>query len=58
MTPLEWKFKGVEGSNRKNHPWKGYGYFLESHINTDDVTKGRKDVDPHGRLQAVLGRMG
>ena len=55
MTPLEWKFKGVEGSNRKNHPWKGYGYFLESHINTDDVTKGRKDVDPHGRLQVVQG---
>ena len=22
------------------------------------VTKGRKDVDPHGRLQAVQGRMG
>ena len=19
------------GSNRKNHPWEGYGYFLESH---------------------------
>ena len=25
---------------------------------TDDVTKGRKDVDSHGRLQAVQGRMG
>ena len=24
--------EGVEGSNRKNHPWEGYGYFLESHI--------------------------
>ena len=24
----------------------------------DDVTKGRKDLDPHGRLQAVQGRMG
>ena len=22
----------MEGSNRKNHPWEGYGYFLESHI--------------------------
>ena len=27
-------------------------------VKTDDVTKGRKDVDPHGRLQAVQGRMG
>ena len=25
---------------------------------TDDVTKGRKDVDPHGRLQGVQGRNG
>ena len=25
---------------------------------TDDVTKGRKDVDPHRQLQAVQGRMG
>ena len=24
-------------------------------VKTDDVTKGRKDVDPHGRLQAVQG---
>ena len=23
-----------------------------------DVTKGRKDQDPHGRLRAVQGRMG
>ena len=27
-------------------------------VKTDDVTKGRKDVDPHGRLRAVQGRMG
>ena len=27
-------------------------------LKTDDVTKGRKDVDPHGRLRAVQGRMG
>ena len=27
-------------------------------IKTDDVTKGRKDVDPHGRLRGVQGRMG
>ena len=27
-------------------------------VKTDDVTKGRKDLDPHGRLQAVQGRMG
>ena len=27
-------------------------------VKTDDVIKGRKDVDPHGRLQAVQGRMG
>ena len=25
---------------------------------TDDVTMGRKDLDPHGRLRAVQGRMG
>ena len=29
---------------------------LESAIvKTDDVTSGRMDVDPHGRLQAVQG---
>ena len=27
-------------------------------VKTDDVTKGRKDVDPHGRLEAFQGRMG
>ena len=27
-------------------------------VKTDDVTKGRKDVDPHGRLRAVQGRIG
>ena len=28
-------------------------------IKTDDVTSGgRKDVNPHGRLQAAQGRMG
>ena len=27
-------------------------------VKTDDVTKGRKDVDVHRRLQAVQGRMG
>ena len=27
-------------------------------IKTDDVTNGRKDLDWHGRLQAVQGRMG
>ena len=27
-------------------------------VKTDHVTKGRKDVDPHGQLQAVQGRMG
>ena len=24
-------------------------------VKTDDVTKGRKDANPHGRLQAVQG---
>ena len=24
------------GSNRKNHPWGGYGYFLEPHIEKED----------------------
>ena len=38
MTPLERKFPGGGGSNRKNHPWGGYGYFLELHnINTVSV---------------------
>ena len=27
-------------------------------VKTDDVTMGRKDLDPHGRLRAVQGRMG
>ena len=27
-------------------------------VKTDDVTKGRKDVDVHRQLQAVQGRMG
>ena len=27
-------------------------------VKTDEVTKGRKDVDPHGRLRALQGRMG
>ena len=32
---------------------------LESAIvKTDDVTGGRMDVDSHGRLRAVQGRMG
>ena len=35
MTPLERKFRGGGGGgpNRKNHPWEGYEYFLESHNN-------------------------
>ena len=24
--------RGVEGFKLKNHPWGGFGYFLESHI--------------------------
>ena len=31
---------------------------LVKKVKTDDVTKGRKDLDPHGRLRAVQGRMG
>ena len=33
MTPLEQKFQGgwSGGSNQKDNPWVGYGYFLESH---------------------------
>ena len=32
---------------------------LESSIvKTDDVTNGRRDVDPHGRLRAVQGANG
>ena len=27
-------------------------------VKTDDVTKGRKDLDLHGRLRVVQGRMG
>ena len=35
--------------SRQSCPWP---------LKTDDVIKGRKDADPHGRLQAVQGRMG
>ena len=31
---------------------------LVKKVKTDDVTKGRKDLDPHGQLRAVQGRMG
>ena len=31
---------------------------LADKVVLDDVTKGRKDVDPHGRLRAVQARMG
>ena len=27
-------------------------------VKPDDVTKGRKDLDAHGRLRAVQGQMG
>ena len=27
-------------------------------VKTDDVTKGRKDLDPHGRLRPVTGGSG
>ena len=27
-------------------------------VKTDDVTKGRKDLDPQRQLRAVQGRMG
>ena len=39
MTPLERKFQEGGGSNRKNHPWGGYGYFLEPHIDTKVCAK-------------------
>ena len=29
--PLEGKIQGGGGSNWKNPPWGGYGYFLEPH---------------------------
>ena len=32
--------------------------WLSLTVKTDDVTKGRKDVDPHRWLWAVQGRMG
>ena len=34
---------------RQSCPWP---------LKTDDITKGKKDADPHGGLQAVQGRMG
>ena len=41
MTPLEQTFRGGGGgSNQKNHPWEGYGYFLESHIR-EGIKDGR-----------------
>ena len=31
-----WKFLGGGGGSKvKNHPWGGYGYFLEPHIYLD-----------------------
>ena len=32
--------------------------FCGMDVKTDDVTKGRRDLDRHGRLRAVQGRMG
>ena len=32
--------------------------FLSLAIKTDNFTGGKKDVDPHGRLQTAQGRMG
>ena len=34
IDPLEWKFQGGGGFKLNDHPWGGYGYFLESHIRT------------------------
>ena len=31
---------------------------LADEVVTDDVTSGKRDVDPHGRLRAAQGRMG
>ena len=31
---------------------------LSLNVKTDDVTKGRKDLDPRGRLRAVAGSSG
>ena len=33
--PLEGKFQGRGGQKLKNHPWWGYGYFLEPHISAN-----------------------
>ena len=35
-----------------------FWYGLKDLFTLHDVTKGRKDTDPHGRLQAVQGRKG
>ena len=32
MTLWKGNSKGVGGKKLKNHPWGGYGYFLEPHI--------------------------
>ena len=39
---------------RQENP-TGYLTKLSLTIKTDDVTSGRKDVDPHGRLRAISG---
>ena len=46
MTPLERKFRGGGGSNRKNHPWGGggYGYFLESHSHGKETKNENSEV--------------
>ena len=53
MTPLEQKFRGggEGGSNRKNHPWEGYGYFLESHNANTSIAQERQE---HERWMKTL----
>ena len=43
---------------RSLHSAKVNGQSCSLTVKTDDVAKGRKDVDPHGQLQVVQGRVG
>ena len=51
------------GKKKKKHLMKPslktvVAILKSSIVKTDDVTSGWRDVDPHGRLRAVQGRMG
>ena len=54
---LDWIVLILVWFERSLHSAQVSGQSCPWPLKTDDVTKGRKDVDPHRRLQAVQGRM-